>query len=283
MSQTKLSEPDKSIQKHSPRSMCFNETAVKFAEEVNVESSSNFVLSAQNSSNNGVTAKEASNKRLKGSDSSLDNKRLRISTSTKSGRVKLSSSGCLKKNENPDQFDTSCTMINSKVGEKSKTQASHACSKSLHMKFPNNVNLPSKSELIKKFRVFGYVDYLKTKVFSFAGSARVSFLREADAVTAYFHAKRKKINFGSANVRFWLDPFDHKRGGSSKYCLPLSPSASEQPKPLKSCLKSSSSENKDRCKKPYKALVWCTKITSTTKLRFIQSHTCTLTSNHTSF
>ncbi|KAI9115279.1 hypothetical protein K1719_013598 [Acacia pycnantha] len=249
ISQTKMFEPGKSIQKHSQSSTCFHETAVKFTEEVDLESSSNFVLSAPNSCDYEVAAKEASSKVLKGSDISLDNQKLQISASKKSGRVKLSSRGCLKKNENLDQFDTS---VDSKVGEKSKTQVSHTCSKSLHMKFPENVNLPSKSELIKKFRVFGYVDYLKTKVFSFAGSARVSFLREADAVTAYFHAKRKKICFGSGNVRFWLDPFEHKRGGSSKYRLPVSPSVREQPKPLKSCLRSSSSEEKDKRKKPYK-------------------------------
>lgn len=232
ISQPEMFEPDKSIHKDGQSSICFNETAVKFFADVNSKSSSNAVLSARNSSNYEVAANELSNNALQGSDASLGNKR-----------------GCMTENENLNQSDASCTtIINSTVGVKSKTQGPHASPKSLHMKFPENSNLPSKSELIKKFGVFGYVDYLKTKVFSFAGSARVSFLREADAVTAYFYAKRKKISFGSSNVRFWLDPFEHNREGSSKCRLPMSPSASELPMPEKSCLKSSSSEKKDRKK-----------------------------------
>lgn len=250
-SQTRMSE-HKSIQKYGQSSICFHETATKFTEELNSGSLSDSLLGAQNSNNyeDEVEAKEVSNNGLEGPDSALDKKMLQISTSNKSARIKLSSRCCLEKNKNLDQFGTSCTMINSRVGEQLKTQASRACSKSLHMKFPKNINLPSKSELIKKFRVFGSVDYLKTKVFSFSSSARVSFLQEADAMAAYFHAKRKKVSLGNANIQFWLDPSEHKRRLSSKYCTPGS--ASEQPKSLKSCLKSSSSEKKDKLKKPYK-------------------------------
>lgn len=241
MSQAKMLEPDKSDQKHDQSSICFHDIAEKFAYDAH-------------SDNHEVEAKAVTIKDLKGSDSTPDQKRLLTDESIKSERTNLSSTSCSRKNEieNLKQSDdTSHIMLNSKSGEQSKTHVSHACPKSLHMKFPRNFKLPSKSELIKKFRVFGSIDYLKTRVFSYAGAAQVAFFQEADAVTAYLYAKRNKVSFGPANVRFWLDSFEHKRG-SSKHRSSMSPSASEQPMPLKSCLKNSSSQKKDSRNRPYK-------------------------------
>ncbi|KAF7824802.1 co-chaperone protein p23-1-like isoform X2 [Senna tora] len=294
-SKVKILELDKSIQKHSQSDIYFNETSGKVTYEVKqsfaLKSPSNFVLGAH-SYNHEVNVNPETNKASKGSgstndlqlndtrvvsktegstfesklepkktegsDSTLDQKRLQISSksadkmlpkSKNSANIKFSSRGCLEKNENHKRSDTSNTMLNSKVGEQSKAQVSHACSKSLHMKFPKDFELPSKSELIKKFRVFGPVDHLKTRVFSFSGSAQVAFFQETDAVTAYLYAKTKKDSFGRANVRFWLDSFEHKRE-SPKYSTLMSPSS--PPVPLKSCLKNSSSQKKDNRKKPYK-------------------------------
>lgn len=272
-SEAKMLELGRSIQKHDQSSRSFKETSGKLKYDVKqslaFESTSNFVLDAH-SKNHEVNAKVVRIKGFKGSDSKSDlwlnstlyHRRLRISSSSSSSsgggdktplmsKIRSSTSrGCLMKNENLNELDT-YTMINSNVGEQPKTQVSNACSKFLYIKFPKNFKLPSKCNLIEKFRVFGSVNYLETKVSSVTGAAKVAFFQEADALTAYLYAKRKKVRFGGANVRFWLDPLGHKRGRSSEYPTLMSPSISEQV-PLKSCLKHSSSQEKDNRKKPYK-------------------------------
>ena len=82
------------------------------------------------------------------------------------------------------------------------------------------------------------------------GAAQVVFLHPTDAVAAYKYAKKKRVMFGEANVRFWLDPLDHKRRGT-KFSA-SSPSLTETQMNLKSCLKISSPlECRDK-KKPHK-------------------------------
>ncbi|KDP40603.1 hypothetical protein JCGZ_24602 [Jatropha curcas] len=98
----------------------------------------------------------------------------------------------------------------------------------LRMKFPKDFNLPSKKDLIGKFRRFGKIDLFRTKIFTHMGSAQVVFLHHLDAVCAYQYAKRKKDLFGEANILFWLDRCEKKRRGS-KLVVPM-PN-------LKSCLK----------------------------------------------
>ncbi|XP_058722100.1 uncharacterized protein LOC131593558 [Vicia villosa] len=125
------------------------------------------------------------------------------------------------------------------------------CSKSLHMKFPKNFNLPSKEQLIKKFSVFGSVDSSSTRVSWYCGSAQVAFFKESDAVVAYKYAKRK-IWFGEPNIRFWLDPFEHKRR-DLKCSYPMQPSSNKLiGPPLKSCLKKSNSLKQENRKKHYR-------------------------------
>ncbi|RHN65490.1 hypothetical protein MtrunA17_Chr3g0080441 [Medicago truncatula] len=142
--------------------------------------------------------------------------------------------------------DRSPIIFSSKVREQSETHVP-ICSKFLNMKFPKNFNLPSKEHLIKKFSVFGTVDSSNTRVFCYTGSARVAFFKESDAVAAYQFAKRK-VQFGEANIRFWLDPFEHKRR-KLKNLYHVHPSAKLTGSPLKSCLKKSNSLKQENIKK----------------------------------
>ncbi|XP_031268519.1 uncharacterized protein LOC116126994 [Pistacia vera] len=131
-----------------------------------------------------------------------------------------------------------------KQGKLSEVQSTTVLSKTLHMKFPKDYNLPSKEELVRKFSPFGRVDPLSTKVYSYTGSARVGFLNQLDAVAAYQYAKRKKNIFAKQNVKFWLDPFDDKRGYKR---LLTSPESN-----LKSCLKKSKQLEEEDKRSPRK-------------------------------
>ncbi|KAK7322524.1 hypothetical protein VNO77_25908 [Canavalia gladiata] len=252
ISNIKVLEPEGSIRQVNQACTCFSKTNMNFADEVQTMdlkrnqnltlqqsftcgSSSNSVLGF-NSDNCKVDASEAKFKGLLGSNSCVCQERLQMSCNgdtaplelKNTARIELSEGDCLV--EGMD----SCSILNSEVGQQSKTHVPFSCA-SLHMKFPKNFNLPSKGQLIKKFSVFGSVDSSKTKVFWYTGSAQVAFLQETDAVAAYLYAK-KKAWFGEANVRFWLDPFEHKRRGFG--C-----SASKQiGPPLKSCLKNSNGD-----------------------------------------
>ncbi|KAF8398175.1 hypothetical protein HHK36_017101 [Tetracentron sinense] len=130
----------------------------------------------------------------------------------------------------------------------SERNSSSVVPTSLHMKFPKNFNLPSKDELVKKFSPFGPVDYSRTRVFFYTGSAQVAFVHQLDAVAAFQYV-RKRILFGGANVRFWLDRYEHARRGTNN-----SPSLLSLSKlgPLafnpKSCLKTSSHGKEDQGK-----------------------------------
>lgn len=132
------------------------------------------------------------------------------------------------------KLNNSCSsglLLNLHEGQQSKALARFADSKSLHMKFPKGYNLPSKEELVRKFRLFGPIDSLKTKIFNYTGSAQLVFFNQSDAMVAYQNAKRKKLLPGNPNVRYWLDPFESKRGGAKFMAVkPL------EPKP-KSCLR----------------------------------------------
>ena len=134
--------------------------------------------------------------------------------------------------------------------QRGQLEAFDTIADSLRLKFPKDFELPSKQELVEKFSPFGIVDSLRTKIFSYISAAKVVFLRSTDAVAAYKYAKKKRVMFGEATVRFWLDPLDHKRRGT-KFSV-SSPSLTETQMHLKSCLKKSSPlECRDK-KKPHK-------------------------------
>ncbi|KAB1225017.1 hypothetical protein CJ030_MR1G027069 [Morella rubra] len=128
--------------------------------------------------------------------------------------------------------------------------ATFSASTSLHMKFPKDFKLPSKEELVKKFSPFGKVDYIGTKVFSCTGAAQVVFSKPIDAIAAYQYAKKKGVLFGGANIRYWLDPLEHRRRGT-KFSA-LSPSLTGKPVNLKSCIKKPRPPDMRDKKKPYK-------------------------------
>ncbi|KAH9686618.1 hypothetical protein KPL70_014420 [Citrus sinensis] len=132
---------------------------------------------------------------------------------------------------------TSSSAVNSKVGQQSEVPTL-AVSRSLLMKFPKDFSLPSKEELVKKFSPFGMIDCLNTKVYFYTGSAQVVFLHQLDAMAAYQYAKRKKIAFGKADVKFWLDPLQDKRE-SKNLVSSLSCAAELSGFNIRSCLKKS--------------------------------------------
>ncbi|KAJ0232492.1 Uncharacterized protein HA466_0289900 [Hirschfeldia incana] len=81
--------------------------------------------------------------------------------------------------------------------------------KCLRMKFLSiHGNLPSKSELLKRFSVFGKIDASRTDVNSGQSSAKVVFLQSIDAVTAYQFARSKKFKLGRSKVMYRLDAFE---------------------------------------------------------------------------
>ncbi|XP_075643529.1 uncharacterized protein LOC142614777 isoform X2 [Castanea sativa] len=148
------------------------------------------------------------------------------------------------------QHVTSDSSYKLQRGQQLEEFATTAASTSLHIKFPKDFKLPSMQEVVKKFSRFGKVDSFRTNVSSYTGAAQVVFLHPTDAVAAYKYAKKKRVMFGEANVRFWLDPLDHKRRGT-KFSV-SSPSLTETQMNLKSCLKKSSPlECRDK-KKPHK-------------------------------
>ncbi|CAL5196572.1 unnamed protein product [Lathyrus oleraceus] len=170
--------------------------------------------------------------------------------SKESVRIKLSSGDCLVESKDSYPYVASCSTFKSKVGQQSKPHVP-LCSKSLHMKFPKNFDLPSKEQLIKSFSGFGSVDSSSTRVSWYCGSAQVAFLKESDAVAAYQYAKRK-IWFGEPNIRFWLDPFEHKRR-DLKCSYPMQTSSNKLiGPPLKSCLKKFNSLKQENRKKHYR-------------------------------
>ncbi|KAJ0103400.1 hypothetical protein Patl1_05760 [Pistacia atlantica] len=158
--------------------------------------------------------------------------------------VNMSFGDRFKKDNKLSQPVNSDLALKLKQGKLSEVQSTTVLSKTLHMKFPKDYNLPSKEELVRKFSLFGRVDPLSTKVYSYTGSARVGFLNQLDAVAAYQYAKRKKNIFAKQNVKFWLDPFDDKRGYKR---LLTSPESN-----LKSCLKKSKQLEEEDKRSPRK-------------------------------
>ncbi|KAK9156548.1 hypothetical protein Scep_003122 [Stephania cephalantha] len=130
-----------------------------------------------------------------------------------------------------------------------KTNSHSECPTVLHMKFPKDFELPSKEDLLKHFRQFGPLDPVKTKVFFYTGSAQVVFLHRLDAEAAYQYAKRKKIFYGRANVRFWIRPSENL-AGATKFPVPVSVSSTaSSTSSLQSCLKMSNSEDQNTKRK----------------------------------
>jgi hypothetical protein len=73
----------------------------------------------------------------------------------------------------------------------------------LFMKFPQDMELPSESELEEKFTLFGALDSLGTKIDEYSASAQVTFLHRSDAQSALKHAKQSPL-FGHSNVSYQL-------------------------------------------------------------------------------
>ncbi|KAJ4917504.1 Uncharacterized protein Rs2_03054 [Raphanus sativus] len=81
--------------------------------------------------------------------------------------------------------------------------------KCLRMKFlSTHGNLPSKSELLKRFSVFGKIDASRTDINPERSSAKIVFLQSIDAVTAYQFARSKKFKLGRSKVMYRLDAFE---------------------------------------------------------------------------
>ncbi|CAL0302528.1 unnamed protein product [Lupinus luteus] len=270
ISQFKLLGPEESIQKDKWAGT--SKATINFTDEVpkvDLRKCQNLTLQqsfARDSSSNLVLGFHSDNHELKastvktngklGRNSSIYRKRLQIRSnddetpleSKKSARAKSSSRDCLVEDKDHYQCVASSSIFNSKVEQQSRTHIP-ICSTSLYMKFPKTFNLPSKEVLIQKFSVFGPVDSSKTRLFSITSSAQVAFLHEADAVAAYLCAKKKKVPFGEANIRFWLDPIVQKRGEFKDFAF-MSPPAMKPIGPLpKSCLKKSNSSRPEDRKK----------------------------------
>ncbi|XP_056843667.1 uncharacterized protein LOC130495987 [Raphanus sativus] len=83
--------------------------------------------------------------------------------------------------------------------------------KCLQMKFlSTHGNLPSRSQLLKRFSVFGKIDASRTDVNPEGSSAEVVFLQSIDAVTTYQFVK--KIKLGRSMVVYRLDAFEEDSG-----------------------------------------------------------------------
>ncbi|KAL0803749.1 hypothetical protein Bca101_096239 [Brassica carinata] len=115
--------------------------------------------------------------------------------------------------------------------------------KCLRMKFlSTHVNLPSKSELLKRFSVFGKIDALKTDVNPGGRSAKVVFLQSIDAVTAYQFARSKKFKLGRSKVVYRLDASE---GDIEVNKAPLSRKPQLSVPSPRSCLKKHGSVDKE--------------------------------------
>ncbi|CAN6930311.1 unnamed protein product [Brassica oleracea] len=115
--------------------------------------------------------------------------------------------------------------------------------KCLRMKFlSTHVNLPSKSELLKRFSVFGKIDALKTDVNPGGRSAKVVFLQSIDAVTAYQFARSKKFKLGRSKVVYRLDASE---GDTEVNKAPLSRKPQQSVPSPRSCLKKHGSVDKE--------------------------------------
>ncbi|RID57014.1 hypothetical protein BRARA_F00421, partial [Brassica rapa] len=115
--------------------------------------------------------------------------------------------------------------------------------KCLRMKFMStHVNLPSKSELLKRFSVFGKIDASRTDVNPGGRSAKVVFLQSIDAVTAYQFARSKKFKLGRSKVVYRLDASE---GDIEVNKAPLSQKPQQSVPSPRSCLKKHGSVDKE--------------------------------------
>jgi len=274
ISHISILEPEESIRKDNQACIHFSETSINFTDDAckvdmerckklmfrqsfTCELSPSFTFGFH-SDNHEANASAGKVKSVLRSNSSVYQERLQSChgdiciaplNPKESARIKSFSGDRLLEGTSSYQYVPSCSIPNLKVGEQSGTHVP-ICSTFLNMKFPKNFNLPSKEQLIKKFSVFGSVDSSNTSVFCYTGSAQVAFFEESDAVAAYQYAKRK-VWFGDAGIRFWLDPFEHKRR-KLKHLYHVHPSAKLTGSPLKSCLKKSNSLKPENRKKHYR-------------------------------
>ncbi|CAA7048178.1 unnamed protein product [Microthlaspi erraticum] len=128
--------------------------------------------------------------------------------------------------------------------------------KCLRMKFlGRHVNLPSKSELLKRFSVFGKIDASRTDVNPGESSAKVVFLQSIDAVTAYQFARGKKFKLGRSKVVYRLDAFEQDNEVNKDNAVNQVP-VSEKPQMSvpspRSCLKKHGSVDKEEGRSPQK-------------------------------
>ncbi|KAF5193935.1 hypothetical protein FRX31_016480 [Thalictrum thalictroides] len=133
--------------------------------------------------------------------------------STKIHQAKTLYSGPLSA-ESPASSDTAQAQC-------SETHAHSDHPTILNMKFPKDFKLPSKDELVKKFCQFGPIDNSKTKIYFSTGAAEVVFHCHLDAEAACQYAKRKKIFWGGADIRFWI-AHEHSWKGTHGISTPSS-------------------------------------------------------------
>ncbi|XP_010500391.1 PREDICTED: uncharacterized protein LOC104777774 [Camelina sativa] len=110
-------------------------------------------------------------------------------------------------------------------------------------------DIPSKSEVLKRFSVFGKIDASRTDVSPEKSSAKVVFMQSIDAVTAYQFARTKKFRLGRCKVTYRLDPFDEDNEVNE---VPLSQEPQKSVPSPKSCLKEHGSEDKEEGKRNLK-------------------------------
>ncbi|CAH2036128.1 unnamed protein product [Thlaspi arvense] len=116
--------------------------------------------------------------------------------------------------------------------------------KCLRMKFlSRHGNLPSKSELLKRFSVFGKIDASRTDVNPGESSAKIVFLQSIDAVTAYQFARSKKFKLGRSKVMYRLDAIE-ENSEMNKVSVTQKPQNSD-PSPRSSLKKHGSVDNEE--------------------------------------
>ncbi|KAF9602970.1 hypothetical protein IFM89_032973 [Coptis chinensis] len=137
--------------------------------------------------------------------------------------------------------------------QSSKTDIKAECFTTLNMMFPKNFKLPSKDDLVKRFRSFGPLDSSETKVYSNMGSAQVVFLHHFDAEAAWHCAKTNKIFTGGADIRFWLGRQGHSRRGTNNIPTPSSfPTTGASISNMKSCIGVSNPQGMKDSTKPHR-------------------------------
>ncbi|XP_010461678.1 PREDICTED: uncharacterized protein LOC104742375 [Camelina sativa] len=170
---------------------------------------------------------------------SVDNVRS-IGVKRKASRNKASARNSMRKKRAAQQSISTDKTLNLHL-MKDMRLANPKC---LRMKFlSRHGDIPSKSEVLKRFSVFGKIDASRTDVSPEKSSAKVVFMQSIDAVTAYQFARTKKFRLGRCKVTYRLDAFEEDNEVNDVLLSQEAP---------KSCLKEHGSEDKEEGKRNLK-------------------------------